>query len=122
MPPRICKDMERLHINFKHFAYNIWQLVSYHKLPMRVFETYRSESRQQTLVAKGYSKTMKSKHLEGKAVDIVCYIDGKWTWDSKYLYYYNFLGGIVEEKMGNDIMWGGNFNGFYDGAHFELKE
>lgn len=46
-----------------------------------VSEGLRSESRQKELVAKGASKTMKSKHLEGKAVDLVGYIGSQVSWE-----------------------------------------
>ena len=42
-----------------------------------VSEGLRTEERQKELVSKGASKTMKSKHLEGRAVDLVGYISGK---------------------------------------------
>lgn len=46
-----------------------------------VSEGLRSEARQKELVAKGASKTMKSKHLEGKAVDLVGYIGSQVSWE-----------------------------------------
>ena len=36
----------------------------------------RTKQEQEALVAKGASKTMKSKHLEGRAVDLMAYIAG----------------------------------------------
>ena len=36
---------------------------------------------QQALVDKGASQTMKSKHLEGNAVDVVAYIGSRITWE-----------------------------------------
>ena len=41
----------------------------------------RTEAEQKVLFDKGASKTMKSKHLEGKAVDLMAYIDGRGTWE-----------------------------------------
>ena len=46
-----------------------------------VSEGLRTEERQKELVAKGASKTMKSKHLEGKAVDLVGYIGSQVSWE-----------------------------------------
>ena len=46
-----------------------------------VIEGIRTVERQEELVAKGASKTMKSKHLEGKAVDLMAYIDGRGCWE-----------------------------------------
>ena len=36
----------------------------------------RTRKEQEALVAKGASKTMKSKHLDGHAVDLMAYVDG----------------------------------------------
>jgi len=46
-----------------------------------VSEGLRTEERQKELVASGASKTMKSKHLEGRAVDLVGYIGGQVSWE-----------------------------------------
>tara|TARA_R110002111_G_scaffold174712_1_gene240198 strand:- start:447 stop:863 length:417 start_codon:yes stop_codon:yes gene_type:complete len=40
----------------------------------------RTVAEQEALVAKGASKTMKSKHLEGRAVDLVAYVGPNVTW------------------------------------------
>ena len=42
----------------------------------------RTRREQEALVAKGASKTMKSKHLDGNAVDLMAYIDGG-RWELK---------------------------------------
>ena len=41
----------------------------------------RTMEEQQALVDKGASQTMKSKHLEGNAVDVVAYIGSRITWE-----------------------------------------
>tara|TARA_Y100000004_G_scaffold136916_2_gene155107 strand:- start:1379 stop:1843 length:465 start_codon:yes stop_codon:yes gene_type:complete len=41
----------------------------------------RTIEEQEALVAKGASQTMKSKHLEGRAVDLMAYIDGRGCWE-----------------------------------------
>ena len=46
-----------------------------------VIQGLRTMEEQKSLVAKGASKTMKSKHLEGKAVDLMAYIDGRGSWE-----------------------------------------
>ena len=40
----------------------------------------RTVAEQEALVTKGASKTMKSKHLEGRAVDLVAYVGPNVTW------------------------------------------
>ena len=46
-----------------------------------ITEGRRSIEKQKQLVKEGASKTLKSKHLTGHAIDIVCYVDGKITWE-----------------------------------------
>lgn len=41
----------------------------------------RSKEEQRKLVESGASQTMKSKHLEGRAVDVVAYIGPRITWE-----------------------------------------
>ena len=43
----------------------------------------RTVEEQELLVAKGASKTMKSKHLEGRAVDVVAYLGTRISWELK---------------------------------------
>jgi len=51
--------------------------IKYTKVDFGVIEGLRTIERQQELVDRGASKTMKSKHLEGKAVDLVAYIGSR---------------------------------------------
>ena len=51
------------------------------KVDFGVIEGIRTVERQKELVAKGASKTMKSKHLEGRAVDLMAYINGRGCWE-----------------------------------------
>lgn len=46
-----------------------------------VTQGLRTREEQEALVAKGASKTMKSKHLEGRAVDVVAYIGPRVSWE-----------------------------------------
>ena len=41
----------------------------------------RSKAEQEKLVASGASQTMRSKHVEGRAVDVVAYIGPRITWE-----------------------------------------
>jgi hypothetical protein len=49
------------------------------KTDFGVVQGMRTIEQQKELVAKGASKTMKSKHLEGKAFDIMAFINGRMT-------------------------------------------
>lgn len=85
-----------------------------------VIEGLRTLERQKELFAKGASKTLKSKHLEGRAVDVAALVDGKITWEEKY---YRQIAAAFKEaakELGIAIRWGGDFKGFFDSPHFEL--
>lgn len=66
----------------------------------------RTVEEQEKLVASGASQTMKSKHLEGRAVDLVAYIGPNITWS---LNKYDELADAMAEaarKKGVAIKWG----------------
>ena len=46
-----------------------------------VIEGLRTEEQQKALVEKGASQTMKSKHLNGHAVDLMAYIGSRSSWE-----------------------------------------
>ena len=71
-----------------------------------VTEGLRSEETQRKYVQSGKSQTMKSKHLEGKAVDLVAYVDGAVTWE---LNVYDNIADAMKEaakELGVSIRWG----------------
>ena len=108
----------------------------------------RTSKEQEELVAKGASKTMKSKHLQGLAVDLMAYIGSRASWE---LNLYDDIADAMAEaarEVDVPIRWGAAwtvpniayFNGtmedamnsyidtrrtqsrrpFIDGPHFEL--
>lgn len=72
-----------------------------------VTEGRRSKERQEKLVEEGKSQTMKSKHIDGKAVDVVAYLGSKISWDMKY--YFKIADAIAEAAKEENvkIRWGG---------------
>ena len=94
-----------------------------------VGEGLRSEQRQLTLVAKGKSKTMNSRHLTGHAVDLLPYpFDGDVDedgipniedWDQYYPI--NDAMMAAAQELGVDLEWGGNWKSFPDGPHYQLS-
>lgn len=71
-----------------------------------VTEGLRTEERQKELVAKGASKTMKSKHLEGNAVDLVAYLGSQVQWEISL--YDNIIDAVKQAaaEKGVSIRWG----------------
>ena len=58
-------------------------LITLEDTDFSVHDGIRTLAEQQELVATGMSKTLKSRHLTGHAVDLVPVIDGTLCWDSK---------------------------------------
>lgn len=86
-----------------------------------VIEGLRTKERQTELVASGASKTMKSRHLTGHAVDIVPIgPNGKAAFD--WPLYHKLAPAVKAAAEAEDvpIVWGGDWTTFKDGPHFEL--
>jgi len=91
-----------------------------------VGEGVRTLERQRHLVEQGHSRTMKSRHLSGHAVDLwVLLPSGVVTWEWSH---YELLAQAMRTaaKMRDvPIEWGGDLwahclHPFYDGPHFQL--
>lgn len=88
----------------------------------------RTEEEQRMLVATKRSKTMQSKHLQGKAIDLVPYpVDWK---DTERFYLFAGMVLAVAKEMGIPLRWGGDWDRdmdlhdqkFNDLVHFELVD
>lgn len=53
------------------------------KIDFGVIQGLRTIEEQRELVAKGASQTMKSKHIDGLAVDVMAYIGSRGSWEMK---------------------------------------
>lgn len=71
-----------------------------------VIEGLRTVEKQKELVAKGASQTMKSKHIEGRAVDLAAYIGSRLSWEISL--YDNIADAIKQAAIELDvaIRWG----------------
>lgn len=71
-----------------------------------VTEGLRSKDRQIQLVAEGKSRTLNSKHIVGKAVDLAALVDGHVSWNLKE--YFKIAEAMKEaaNKLGVKITWG----------------
>tara|TARA_R110000782_G_scaffold208822_1_gene297123 strand:- start:362 stop:817 length:456 start_codon:yes stop_codon:yes gene_type:complete len=76
------------------------------KTDFGVIQGLRTLEMQKALVAKGASQTMKSKHLDGNAVDLMAYVGGRGSWE---LNLYDDLADAMKEganAVGCKIRWG----------------
>lgn len=92
------------------------------KVEFAVIEGLRTLERQKQLVAAGASKTLKSRHLTGHAVDVVPLVDGKIRWDWPL---YHKLAPFIQAAARAEnvpIEWGGDWKSFPDGPHWQLPK
>lgn len=85
-----------------------------------VTEGLRNFERQRALVAAGASRTTKSRHLTGHAVDVAAWVGGEVRWDWPL---YERIANAMKRaagELGVLIVWGGDWTSFRDGPHFEL--
>jgi peptidoglycan L-alanyl-D-glutamate endopeptidase CwlK len=80
------------------------------KVDFGVTEGLRTVETQRKYVAQGKSQTMKSKHIEGKAVDLVAYVDGKVSWELNL--YDNIADAMsaAAKELGVAVKWGAAWN------------
>jgi peptidoglycan L-alanyl-D-glutamate endopeptidase CwlK len=84
-----------------------------------VLEGLRTLAQQRRYYTTGKSKTMRSRHLTGHAIDIAPMVDGKVTWDWAV---YDRLAPIIKkaaQDVGVKIEWGGDWK-WRDGPHWQL--
>lgn len=85
-----------------------------------ITEGLRSAERQAALVKAGASRTLKSRHLTGHAVDVAALVDGqvRWDWPLYGRIAAAFKTAALDLKT--PIVWGGDWKSLRDGPHFEL--
>ena len=84
----------------------VYEAIKVTKIDFGVIEGLRTEEKQKQLVESGASQTMKSKHLEGRAVALMAYIGGRGSWD---LNVYDEIADAMKEaavKVDVAVRWG----------------
>lgn len=131
-----AKSKERLKGVHPDLVRVVERAIQLTEVDFSVIEGLRTAARQQQLVKSGASKTMRSRHLTGHAVDLAAVIDGEIRWD--WGLYMKIAEAMRTASMDTKvpIRWGGTWkllsaiNGpitakvlsrsFPDGPHFEL--
>lgn len=86
-----------------------------------ITEGVRSIERQRELFAKGLSKTMKSRHIVGLAVDFAPLLsDGSITWKWPAFKPVADAFKKASKELNIPVVWGGDWKTFRDGPHVEL--
>lgn len=85
-----------------------------------ITEGMRTKERQEQLVRAGASRTLKSRHLTGHAVDLAAKVGDEIRWDWPL---YHKLADAMKQSaaaLGLEIEWGGDWKSFPDGPHWQL--
>ena len=80
--------------------------ITYTKIDFGVIEGVRTVVQQKALVESGASQTMDSKHLKGRAVDLMAYVNGRGCWELNV--YDNIADAMKRAAIESDvaIRWG----------------
>ena len=100
-------------------AYVVTEAMKISKQDFTVLEGVRTMVRQKQLVANGSSKTYRSYHLNGLAVDLVPFVNGKLTWEDRYFSEIHKAMETVIKRLGAPIdngfdLWG------WDKPHYQM--
>lgn len=89
-------------------------------VPFVVLEGIRDLERQKALYKKGATKTLRSRHLTGHAVDLGAWLNNTVRWDWPLYYQIADAMKAAAELEKVDLEWGGDWSSFKDGPHFQL--
>ena len=85
-----------------------------------VTEGLRTPERQAALVRAGASRTKRSRHLTGHAVDVAALVDGQVRWDWPLYEKLATAMKAAAKELNIGIEWGGDWTSLKDGPHFQL--
>lgn len=114
---RSVDRLQGVHPDLQRVVYRAAEITGH---PFIITEGLRTLERQRSLVAAGASKTMKSRHITGHAIDLAAMVGDEVRWDWPL---YNQLAAVMKEAAqieGVPIEWGGDWRTFRDGPHFQL--
>ena len=114
---RSARNLQGVH---PHLERVVRRAIAVSDVDFAVVEGLRTMERQKELVAKGFSKTLKSRHLTGHAVDLAPVIDGQIRWDWPPFERIAKAMRAAATDSNVPIEWGGAWRTFRDGPHWQL--
>jgi peptidoglycan L-alanyl-D-glutamate endopeptidase CwlK len=115
---RSLRNLEGVHPDLVAVAHRALEIT---EIDFLVTEGLRTREKQIELVRAGASRTTRSRHLTGHAIDIAAWVAGgvRWDWPLYEELSRAFKQAAAELKV--PIVWGGDWKSFRDGPHYELS-
>lgn len=115
---RSLSNLEGVHPDLVAVAHRALQVT---EIDFLVTEGLRTREKQIELVRAGASRTTRSRHLTGHAIDVAAWAAGevRWDWPLYEELSRAFKRAAFELKV--PIVWGGDWKSFRDGPHYELS-
>jgi len=85
-----------------------------------ISEGLRTKARQAELVRAGASQTLRSRHIDGHAVDLVALVGGVVRWDWPLYARLAKAMKAAAAELQIPLEWGGDWRTLRDGPHFQL--
>jgi peptidoglycan L-alanyl-D-glutamate endopeptidase CwlK len=123
LSPRSLQRLEGVHPKLVNV---VKAAIAISKVDFTVIEGVRSLEKQREYFLAGKSRTMKSKHLTGHAVDLAPYLDTdgdgdkELTWQERHFLPINDAMFQAATNLGISIDWGGHWSSWKDMPHFEI--
>jgi len=92
------------------------------KVDFIITDGLRTLKEQREFVRKGASKTMKSRHLYGLAIDFVAIVANKVTYKVSAMRTVSEAFKAAARELGIEIEWGGDWKKFQDTPHIQLSK
>lgn len=119
---RSLENLEGVHPDLRKVCDRAIELCQSIKVDFIITDGCRTIEEQRVFVSTGKSKTMRSRHLGGMAIDYVALIDGRVTYDVGYMEEIADLFKAAADELGIPIKWGGDWKSFKDTPHIELDK
>ena len=115
---RSLRKLEGVHPDLVAVAHRALEIT---EVDFLVTEGLRTREKQIELVKAGASRTTRSRHLTGHAIDVAAWVAGevRWDWPLYAEISRAFKQAAAELKV--PIVWGGDWKSFKDGPHYELS-
>lgn len=115
---RNLDNIAKLAPNTKKAAMEWYNWCVANGIDVLIYETIRTEEKQRYYVASGKSKTMKSYHLVGQALDFVPIVAGKTDWNG---YDRPEIKKAIAKAKQLGFEWGGDWKTFKDKPHLQYN-